>query len=133
MTPGRAKRLALQEAYRPITVREGDEVLTLPTIQAVMRQQGRLAAKGNGPAQRDFIGRAIEQEEAIEATKVADTTQNSPITDQDRVRALAALLAKMGYKLVPVTPNTIGTRLWPSCKIASRIQSSRREKSEFVE
>ena len=40
MTAGRAKRLALQEAYRPITVREGDAVFTLPTIQAVMRQQG---------------------------------------------------------------------------------------------
>jgi len=32
MTAGRAKRLALQEAYRPITVREGDEVRTLVPI-----------------------------------------------------------------------------------------------------
>jgi hypothetical protein len=46
MTAGRAKRLALQEAYRPITVREGDEVITLPAIQLVMRQQVRIAVKG---------------------------------------------------------------------------------------
>jgi Family of unknown function (DUF5681) len=126
MTPGRAKRLALQEAYRPITVREGDEVLTLPTIQAVMRQQGRLAAKGNGPAQRDFIGRAIEQEEAIEATKVA--TQNSPITDQDRVRALAVLLAKTGYKLVPVTPNTMGNSAL--AKLQDRVKNTVKSSGE---
>src|SRR5258708_22576826 len=103
MTARRAKRLALQEAYRPIPVREGDEVFTLPTIQAVMRQQGRLAAKGNGPAQRAFIDRvhAIEQEEAMQATKAAETAQNSPVTDEMRARALAALLAKTGYTLKP--------------------------------
>jgi hypothetical protein len=103
MTAGRAKRLALQEAYRPITVREGDEVFTLPTIRAVIRQQGRSAAKGNGPAQRHFIDRvqAIEQEQVQAATKAAETAQNSPVTDQDRAQALAALLAKTGYKLKP--------------------------------
>jgi Family of unknown function (DUF5681) len=100
MTAGRAKRLALQEAYRPITAREGDEVFTLPTIQAVMRQQGRCAAKGNGPAQRHFIDRvhAIEQEEAMQAaTKAADISQNPNITDEDRARAVVALLQKTKY------------------------------------
>jgi Family of unknown function (DUF5681) len=110
MTAGRAKRLALQEAYRPITVREGDEVFTLPTIQALMRQQGRLAAKGNGPAQRAFIDRvhAIEQEEETQAAEAAKTAQNFPVTDEDRARALAALMAKTGYKLVRVAQDTTG-------------------------
>ena len=68
-----------------------------------MRQQGRIAAKGNSPAQRAFIDRvhAIEQDEVQAATKAAETTQNSPVTDQDRAQALAALLAKTGYKLKP--------------------------------
>jgi hypothetical protein len=103
MTAGRAKRLALQEAYRPITVREGDEVITLPAIQLVMRQQVRLAAKGNGPAQRALIDRiqAIEQEEAMQATKAAETAQNRPVTDLDRARALVALFEKTGLKLSP--------------------------------
>ena len=82
MTAGRAKRLALQEAYRPITVREGDEVRTFPTIQAVMRQQGRIAAKGNGPAQRAFIDRvhAIEQEEVQAATTATESIPYSSVT-----------------------------------------------------
>ena len=44
--------LVLKEAYRSITVREGDEVFTLPAIQVVLRSQIARAAKGNGPAQR---------------------------------------------------------------------------------
>jgi hypothetical protein len=80
MTAGRAKRLALQEAYRPITVREGDEVRTLPTIQIVMRQQARSAVKGNGPAQRHFIDtvQAIEQEEAIQSAQAAEMDEKKP-------------------------------------------------------
>jgi hypothetical protein len=48
----RARALAMKEAYRLITVREGDKTMRLPAIQAVMRSQVALAAKGNGPAQR---------------------------------------------------------------------------------
>src|SRR5260370_32382886 len=103
MTPGRAKRLALQEAYRPITVREGDEVFTLPTIQAVMRQQGRIAAKGNGPAQRAFIDRvhAIEQEEVQAATTATEGIEYSSVTDEERAQALIALLERTGLKASP--------------------------------
>ncbi len=46
MTAGRANALALNEAYRLVTVREGAKVLTLPAIQAVLRSQVALAAKG---------------------------------------------------------------------------------------
>jgi Family of unknown function (DUF5681) len=100
MTTGRAKRLALQEAYRPITVREGDEVRIFPTIQAVMRQQARSAAKGNGPAQRHFIDRvqAIEQEELQAAAKAAETGANSDVSDRDLARALAAFIQRTKHK-----------------------------------
>jgi len=103
MTAGRAKRLALQEAYRPITVREGDKVFTLPTIQAVMRQQGRIAAKGNGPALRHFIDRvhAIEQEEVQAATKAAESIPFSSVTDEERAQALIAFLERTGLKVSP--------------------------------
>ena len=71
MTAERAKALALQEAYRPVTVRLGDEVLTLPAIQAVLRAQIALAAKGNGPAQRALIAavQAIEREIAAKPSE----------------------------------------------------------------
>jgi hypothetical protein len=103
MTAGRAKRLALQEAYRPITVREGDKVSTLPTIQALMRQQGRLAAKGNGPALRAFIDRvhAIEQEEVQAATTATEGIEYSSVTDEERAQALIALLERTGLKVSP--------------------------------
>jgi hypothetical protein len=36
MTAGRASALALKEAYRPLNVREGDKVMTLPAIQRAL-------------------------------------------------------------------------------------------------
>src|SRR5262249_43354404 len=44
----------LEEACRLVTVSEGDTVRKIPAIQAVLRSQFTLAAKGNGPAQRAF-------------------------------------------------------------------------------
>jgi len=137
MTAGRAKRLALQEAYRPITVREGDEVFTLPTIQAVMRQQGRIAAKGNGPALRHFIDRvhAIEQEEVQAATTATEGIQYSDVTDEERAQALIALLERQGsrsaHAMLPRTRRR--TRSWITCKIVSRVRSGGRKKTEFAE
>jgi hypothetical protein len=54
----RAKALALEEAYRTVTVKEGG--------QAILRRQVALAAKGNGPARRAVIAAvvAIEEEQA---------------------------------------------------------------------
>jgi hypothetical protein len=67
MTAGRANMLALKEVYRPVTVREGDKILTLPAIQAVLRSMVAVAAKGNGPVQRFLIEviQAIERENAM--------------------------------------------------------------------
>jgi hypothetical protein len=109
MTAGRAKKLALQEAYRLITVREGDEVRTLPTIQAVMRSQARSAAKGNGTAQRHFIDRVQAIEEALQAaTTQTENTQLSNITDEDRWQVISKFLAARGYKIVPIDQDKTG-------------------------
>ena len=42
------------EAYRPVTIREGDNVIELPAIQAVFRALGVSAMKGNRLAQQTF-------------------------------------------------------------------------------
>jgi hypothetical protein len=55
ITAGRATALALKELYRPVPVREGDKLITMPAIQAVLRSMIVLAAKGNCPAQRELI------------------------------------------------------------------------------
>jgi Family of unknown function (DUF5681) len=47
ITAGRATTLAIKEAHRVVTVREGDKVTTMPAFQAVLRGQTTLAAKGN--------------------------------------------------------------------------------------
>ena len=52
LTLGRAKQLAVKELYRTLRVKEGDKVLRLPAISAVLRSQIAQAIKGNGPAQR---------------------------------------------------------------------------------
>jgi Family of unknown function (DUF5681) len=94
VTTARLKKLALQEAYRSIPVREGDEVFVLPAIRAVIRQQFRLAFRGNGPALRAVIGmvHTFEQEAVQGATAATEGTQN--YSDEDRARALVALLER---------------------------------------
>ena len=47
-----ADQLILQEAYRPVTIREGDTTLELPAIQAAMRALGISAMNGSRLAQR---------------------------------------------------------------------------------
>jgi hypothetical protein len=47
-----ANQILLQEAYRPVLVREGDQTIELPAIQAVFRAMGVSAMKGNRFAQR---------------------------------------------------------------------------------
>jgi len=78
MTAGRASRLALNEAYRLVTVREGDKTLALPAIQAVLRSMVTLAAKGNGPAQRALIEviQKIERE-IVDQAKAAETSETN--------------------------------------------------------
>ena len=66
MTLGRAAALTQKEAYRRIRVKEGDKVVTMTVLQAVLRNQITLAMKGNSAAQRAFLDLvwAIERESA---------------------------------------------------------------------
>lgn len=43
------------EAYRPVTIREGEQVLELPAIQAVFRAMGVAAMKGNRFVQKTLV------------------------------------------------------------------------------
>ncbi len=51
----RVKSLAIKEAYRPITIREGDRVERIPVIQAILRKLAVAAANGNTRAQQNFL------------------------------------------------------------------------------
>src|SRR5437660_9390029 len=94
MTAGRATALALKEAYRPVNVREGDNVIRLPAIQVILRSQIALAAKGNGPAQRSVIEavQAIEREIEALAAKDKAVAAKRPMSELEIGRRLMFVL-----------------------------------------
>jgi hypothetical protein len=97
MTAGRATALALKEAYRPVNVREGDKVISLPAIQAVLRSQVALAAKGNGAAQRAVIEavQAIEREIEAHVTAKQRALADTPaMSNLELARRIAFILSK---------------------------------------
>ncbi|WP_209346790.1 DUF5681 domain-containing protein [Pontixanthobacter sp. CEM42] len=70
-----ANQMLLEEAYRTITVREGEELVELPVIKAVFRSLGVSAMKGNRLAQATMaeLVREIEEEERAVRTSLFDT------------------------------------------------------------
>ena len=65
------ENLMLEEAYRLVSVREGDSVIQMPTIQAVMRGLAVAAMKGNYRAQVTFK----EHTQAIESKRLTQKQQ----------------------------------------------------------
>ena len=58
-------QLILEEAYRPVSIREGNEVFEIPAIQAVMRAMGVAAMKGNRLSQKT-LAEMVQRVEAAE-------------------------------------------------------------------
>jgi len=60
-----ANQMLLEEAYRTVSLREGERVVELPVIQAVFRSMGVSAMKGNRLAQATIaqLVRGIEEED----------------------------------------------------------------------
>ena len=79
-----------------IAVREGEQTLVMPTIQAVMRQLGRIALKGNGPALRTYlqIVQAVEERAAMQAAVETPDKPQMPVADEARLNAFMAFMNK---------------------------------------
>ena len=58
----RIKSLAIEEAYRLITIREGDRTERIPVIQAILRKVPVAAANGNIRAQQNYLNLLIGAE-----------------------------------------------------------------------
>src|SRR5258705_2099776 len=56
----RVRILIRREAYRLVTIREGDKVMRMPALQALLRSQITCAAKGNIAAQRAVV-KAVQE------------------------------------------------------------------------
>ena len=67
--------MILEEAYRTVSVREGDRIIELPAIQAVLRAMGVAAMKGNRFAQKTLtqIVQQVEQEHRMIAVDSLET------------------------------------------------------------
>jgi hypothetical protein len=66
--------LILEEAYRPVTIREGDKVIELPAIQAAMRSLAISAMKGSRLSQRALaeLVREVEDRKADELRRMME-------------------------------------------------------------
>ncbi len=67
MSEERMKDIVQEEAYRTISVREGDKLVEIPVVQAILRGVALSAAKGDARAQRAFT----ELLKSVEADKKA--------------------------------------------------------------
>jgi hypothetical protein len=90
----RARKLILQEAFRLLTLREGDKVIRMPALQAVLRSQIASAAKGNGPAQRAMVKTVQDIEAEARTHGTASVASRKPskdlndLTDQELMSIL---------------------------------------------
>ncbi|HEY6257895.1 MAG TPA: DUF5681 domain-containing protein [Xanthobacteraceae bacterium] len=90
----RARKLILQEAFRMLNLREGDKVTRIPALQAVLRSQIALAAKGNGPAQRAVVKTVQDIEAEVRAHGTSGAANRklgkdlSDLTDQELMAIL---------------------------------------------
>jgi hypothetical protein len=65
-----ANALLMEEAYRPVTIREGEQIIKLPAIQAVFRSMGVAAMRGNRFAQRTMAELVNKVEEEDRQTRM---------------------------------------------------------------
>ena len=91
----RARKIVLEEAYRTVTVREGEKIVEMPAIRAVMRSHLRDALKGNGPNQRAVLGliQALESAQA-QAIAAINKPTGKPMTDLEGARRIAFALIR---------------------------------------
>ena len=92
----RAEVLIRKEAYRLLTVREGDKVSRMPALQAVWRSLMASAAKGNVSALRAAVKGVLDIEDA-RARRTGGTTNKklskdvNEMTDEELMDILSAL------------------------------------------
>ena len=99
VTAGRAMALALKEAYRPVAVKQGGKTVTMPALQAVLRSQVALAAKGNASAQRALFEtvQAIEREVDARGARERPADETPELSEFEAARRVAFLLTKAAH------------------------------------
>ena len=88
------RRVLLKEAYRPVTLRDGDEFIEMPAIQAIFRSMGLSALKGE-PAARKLIVEIVEKVER-EEKESRQALFEETVTYKDKCEAETAYCAAHG-------------------------------------
>lgn len=99
----KTNQLILEEAFRPVTVREGDKILKMPALRAIVRSQIQLAIKGNHAAQRavlDIVRCVEEQQEAQQSELIKAASEYKAKAAEDQ-----ALRKKNGIADGPDDPS----------------------------
>lgn len=82
--------LFMKEYLRPVKVREGDRVQTMPAIQVIMRAEISKGVKGSGPAQRSVLrtARQIGREwQARHEAMLEAAIEFKVAAERERIRA----------------------------------------------
>jgi hypothetical protein len=90
----RANKLILTEAFRLLTLREGDKITRIPALRAVIRSQIAAAAKGNVGAQRTILKVVQDIEAAARARRAggeADKVSGKNVTELTDEELMALL------------------------------------------
>ena len=83
-----------------VRVKEGDTTVALPAVQAILRAQIALAAKGNGPAQRAVITSLEAIEKGIAEVAASAVGNNpEPKSEFEVARRIAFVLERAARKL----------------------------------
>ena len=88
------KALILHEAYRQVKVKDGDEIKSVPAIQAVVRSTIAQAAKGNNPARKSLLElvASAEADEAKRQEANREAAADRPMSNIELARRIAFTL-----------------------------------------
>jgi hypothetical protein len=91
--------LTIEEAMRPIQVRNGDKVETVPVFQASARKTFLLAAQGNNPAMRNAILLASQSQAILRKQKEEEI--DAAVQYQETTRHRMMLAQRLGTTFEP--------------------------------
>lgn len=92
VTQEATKALLLEEAFRALKIKDGDKVVTMPALQALIRSTVNGGIKGNHRQQRTFLQALmkIEEEKLADWKSRADVfIEHKLIVEEEREKAMA--------------------------------------------
>ncbi len=103
MSEERMKNIVQEEAYRTISVRDGNKVVEIPIIQAILRGVALSAAKGDAKAQRTFT----ELLKSVESDKKAHHDEYLKTCIEYKVNGMNEIerCKKMGIPVPEMVPH----------------------------